>query len=53
MVNDLDHTDALCRINERFIDRLQFALQKATSACKMPKPIDGPIDASCQIKGDQ
>jgi hypothetical protein len=44
MGNDLD---------QRFIDRPQFALQKATSACKMTEPIDGRIDASRRIKGDQ
>jgi hypothetical protein len=33
----------------KIYDRPQFALQKATSACKIAKPVDGRIDASRQI----
>jgi hypothetical protein len=37
----------------RFIDRPQFALQKATSACKIPRPVQDPFMAGSTHHGHQ
>jgi hypothetical protein len=56
MGNDLDHADhkmPSAGSTKDLSTGRNLHLQRATSACKMPKPIDGRIDASRQMTGGQ